>query len=159
MLMKLRLPYATALILAAIQGAVSAQWLEYPTRALQAIRLRPKITPCTAAVPTRSWHANEQRQRDRNDESAQRPHTRLYSATKTKKSVTTGKAGTAVDSTRLHRERLGWGLVLQGPAARFEPRPTANSNHAHDLHPGLPDGAGVSIPVPTETVAVPINRR
>ena len=122
MLMKLRLPYATALILAAIQGAVSAQWLEYPTRALQAIRLRPKITPCTAAVPTRSWHAeNEQRQRDRNDESAQRPHTRLYSATKTKKSVTTDTAGTAVDSTRLHRERLGWGLVLQGRQLDLNP--------------------------------------
>lgn len=29
--LKLRLPYATALILAVIQGAVSAQWLDYPT--------------------------------------------------------------------------------------------------------------------------------
>ena len=29
--LKLRLPYATALILVAIQGAAFAQWLEYPT--------------------------------------------------------------------------------------------------------------------------------
>src|SRR3954466_2924562 len=71
---------------------------------IQAIRISPKITPCAAAVATRT--AGMPNTNSASDTATRNPlsaaiQTRFFNATRTKKSVTTGSADTAVDNTRL----------------------------------------------------------
>ena len=116
---KLRLPYATALILAAIEGAVSAQWLEYPTRG---VPRTPDGTPDMSAPAPRTADGRTGLER----------HVGLGNSRELRRPLQRFPALTGVHQ---HRRKPEWGLAL----------PTGSGGSAQEANGGARPGSRMFI--------------